>query len=93
MRGMVTLLGAAVHVANKATLHGSGSSLAEILGIAGAALALVVLWVGTRLLPRGNGQPALTVAQRSQREVAHASRLTAARRGRRARAPRTPLAR
>lgn len=90
---MVTLVSTAVHVTSNAPFHGSGSSLAEILGIAGAAFALTVLWIGTRFLPRGKGQPALTVAQPSRREVAPASRLTSARSGRRARDPRTPLVR
>jgi hypothetical protein len=89
---MDTLLGTAVHIANNPTLHGSGGSLAEILGVAGAALALTVLWIGTQFLPRGKQQTVLAAAQPARPEVAHASRL-AARTGRRASDARAPLAR
>lgn len=89
---MDTLLGAAVHIANNPTLLGSGGSLAEILGVAGAALALTVLWIGTRFLRRGKRQTVLAAAQPVRPEVAHTARL-AARNGRRARDARAPLAR
>jgi hypothetical protein len=91
---MSTVLGAAVHVANNAApLHGSGSSASEVLGIGGAALALTVLWVMTRFLPRGERQPAATVTQSVHSTAERTSRLAASRPERRARAPRKPVVR
>jgi hypothetical protein len=89
---MLTLLGISVHVTNNAPLHGSAGTTVEVLAIAGAALALTALWIGTRFLPRSK-QPALTIAQRAHSEVAQVSRLAAARPGRPTRAPRAPLPR
>jgi hypothetical protein len=60
---MITVLGIAAHVAHRTAAAPSASSLTEILGIAGAALSLTVLWVATRFLPRGQKRPALTVTR------------------------------
>ncbi|HEV2981775.1 MAG TPA: hypothetical protein VGX51_10110 [Solirubrobacteraceae bacterium] len=90
---MLTLLGISVHVTNNAPVHGSASTAAEVLTIAGAVLALTALWIGTRFLPRGKQQPALTIAQPAHPEVAQVSRLAATRPGRPTHAARTPLAR
>ena len=90
---MSTVLGIAVHVANNGPLHGSGSSAAEILGIGGAALTLTALWVMTRFLPRGERQAAATVTQSVHSAAARTSSLATTGAGRRARAPRSPVAR